>query len=158
MCFLCWSASLLKSHLDCTRSSGNHFFLSTVWDELQDKWHFIHVLQGVLLESRPIYLLKKWWRNADSFLYMPSANSLIHFLPFCPSIPPSLSSSVCTPTCLPLFSRRQCGFFQRAHYKDKLPQYHAVKIPREDRPQFQTEKSGVVHKKEWATHWSDGTL
>uniref|UniRef100_A0A3B4UUS4 Integrin subunit alpha 7 n=1 Tax=Seriola dumerili TaxID=41447 RepID=A0A3B4UUS4_SERDU len=43
----------------------------------------------------------------------------------------------------------KCGFFQRAHYKDKLPQYHAVKIPREDRPQFQTEKSGVVHKKEW---------
>ncbi|XP_034389284.1 integrin alpha-7 isoform X3 [Cyclopterus lumpus] len=51
----------------------------------------------------------------------------------------------------------KCGFFQRAHYKDKLPQYHAVKIPREDRPQFHTEKSGVVHKKEWATHWSDGT-
>ncbi|XP_060899177.1 integrin alpha-7 isoform X1 [Labrus mixtus] len=51
----------------------------------------------------------------------------------------------------------KCGFFQRAHYKDKLPQYHAVKIPREDRPQFQTEKSGVAHKKEWATHWSDGT-
>ncbi|XP_058487553.1 integrin alpha-7 isoform X2 [Solea solea] len=51
----------------------------------------------------------------------------------------------------------KCGFFQRAHYKDKLPQYNAVKIPREDRPQFQTEKSGVVHKKEWATHWSDGT-
>ncbi|KAF3690044.1 Integrin alpha-7 H36-alpha7 [Channa argus] len=51
----------------------------------------------------------------------------------------------------------KCGFFQRAHYKDKLPQYHAVKIPREDRPQFQTEKSGVVLKKEWATHWSDGT-
>uniref|UniRef100_A0A8D0D3N7 Integrin subunit alpha 7 n=1 Tax=Sander lucioperca TaxID=283035 RepID=A0A8D0D3N7_SANLU len=51
----------------------------------------------------------------------------------------------------------KCGFFQRAHYKDKLPQYHAVKIPREDRPQFQTEKSGVVHKKEWATHWIDGT-
>ncbi|KAM9758255.1 integrin alpha-7 isoform 2-T2 [Menidia menidia] len=52
----------------------------------------------------------------------------------------------------------KCGFFQRAHYKDKLPQYHAVKIPREDRPQFQTEKSGIVHKKEWSTHWSDGTL
>lgn len=51
----------------------------------------------------------------------------------------------------------KCGFFRRAQYKDKLPQYHAVKIPREDRPQFQTEKSGGVHKKEWATHWSDGT-
>ncbi|KAK5618875.1 hypothetical protein CRENBAI_009347 [Crenichthys baileyi] len=52
----------------------------------------------------------------------------------------------------------ECGFFRRAHYKDKLPQYHAVKIPRELRPQFQMEKSGSVHKKEWATHWSDGTL
>ncbi|XP_040059962.2 integrin alpha-7 isoform X2 [Gasterosteus aculeatus] len=51
----------------------------------------------------------------------------------------------------------KCGFFQRAHYKDKLPQHHAVKIPREDRPQFHPEKSGVPHKKEWATHWSDGT-
>eukprot|EP00066_Takifugu_rubripes_P023062 XP_011612328.1 PREDICTED: integrin alpha-7 [Takifugu rubripes] len=51
----------------------------------------------------------------------------------------------------------KCGFFQRAHYKDKLPQHHAVKIPRGDRPQFQTEKSGKIHKKEWATHWSDGT-
>ncbi|KAM6927399.1 integrin alpha-7 [Xenentodon cancila] len=52
----------------------------------------------------------------------------------------------------------KCGFFRRAHYKDKLPQHHAVKIPREDRPQFQNEESGGVHKKEWATHWSDGTL
>uniref|UniRef100_A0AAX7UD72 Integrin alpha-2 domain-containing protein n=1 Tax=Astatotilapia calliptera TaxID=8154 RepID=A0AAX7UD72_ASTCA len=38
----------------------------------------------------------------------------------------------------------KCGFFRRAHYKDKLPQYHAVKIPREDRPQFQTENTGWV--------------
>ncbi|XP_015258259.1 PREDICTED: integrin alpha-7 isoform X1 [Cyprinodon variegatus] len=52
----------------------------------------------------------------------------------------------------------KCGFFRRATYKDKLPQYHAVKIPRELRPQFQTEKSESVQKKEWATHWSDGTL
>ncbi|XP_051931400.1 integrin alpha-7 isoform X2 [Hippocampus zosterae] len=50
----------------------------------------------------------------------------------------------------------RCGFFQRAHLKDKLPQYHAVKIPRQERPQFQTEKSGI-HKKEWTTHWSDGS-
>ncbi|XP_061743158.1 integrin alpha-7 isoform X1 [Nerophis ophidion] len=50
-----------------------------------------------------------------------------------------------------------CGFFQRAHHKDKLPQHHAVKIPRQDRPQFQTEKSGAQVKKEWATHWSDRT-
>ncbi|XP_056130002.1 integrin alpha-7 [Lampris incognitus] len=51
----------------------------------------------------------------------------------------------------------KCGFFRRAQYKDKVPQYHAVKIPRQDRPQFQTEKSSGVQKKEWATHWSDTT-
>ncbi|XP_036387353.1 integrin alpha-7 [Megalops cyprinoides] len=51
----------------------------------------------------------------------------------------------------------KCGFFRRAQYKDTVPQYHAVKIPRQDRPQFQDEKTGTLHKKEWATHWSDGT-
>uniref|UniRef100_A0A8C5CF11 Integrin alpha-2 domain-containing protein n=1 Tax=Gadus morhua TaxID=8049 RepID=A0A8C5CF11_GADMO len=49
----------------------------------------------------------------------------------------------------------KCGFFQRAQYKDKVPQYHAVKIPRQDRPQFSTEKPGPIQKKEWSTHWSD---
>uniref|UniRef100_A0AAY4EKU2 Integrin subunit alpha 7 n=1 Tax=Denticeps clupeoides TaxID=299321 RepID=A0AAY4EKU2_9TELE len=49
----------------------------------------------------------------------------------------------------------KCGFFRRAQYTDKVPQYHAVKIPRQDRPQFQDEKSVILHKKEWATHWSD---
>lgn len=75
------------------------------------------------------------------------------------SLPPLFSLFPCPPALLlvPGPSSRQCGFFQRAHYKDKLPQYHAVKIPRQDRPQFQTEKSGVVSKKDWATHWSDGT-
>ncbi|XP_023651158.1 integrin alpha-7 isoform X1 [Paramormyrops kingsleyae] len=48
------------------------------------------------------------------------------------------------------------GFFRRAQYKDSVPQYHAVKIPREDRSQFQNEKMGTLQKKEWATHWSDG--
>ncbi|XP_030632438.1 integrin alpha-7 isoform X2 [Chanos chanos] len=51
----------------------------------------------------------------------------------------------------------KCGFFRRAQYKDKVPQYHAVKIPRQERTQFQNEKSIVLHKKEWATHWTDGT-
>uniref|UniRef100_A0A8C9SS86 Integrin subunit alpha 7 n=1 Tax=Scleropages formosus TaxID=113540 RepID=A0A8C9SS86_SCLFO len=51
----------------------------------------------------------------------------------------------------------KCGFFQRAQYKDTVPQYHAIKIPREDRPQFQNEKTGTLRKKDWATHWSDGT-
>ncbi|KAL0977939.1 hypothetical protein UPYG_G00163540 [Umbra pygmaea] len=53
----------------------------------------------------------------------------------------------------------ECGFFRRAQYKEKVPQYHAVKIPRQERPQFQQsqQKSEILHKKEWATHWSDGT-
>ncbi|XP_015199723.2 integrin alpha-7 isoform X2 [Lepisosteus oculatus] len=51
----------------------------------------------------------------------------------------------------------KCGFFRRAQYKDTVPQYHAVKIPREDRPQFKDGKTGTLQKKEWTTHWSDGT-
>ncbi|KAI1899993.1 hypothetical protein AGOR_G00067640 [Albula goreensis] len=51
----------------------------------------------------------------------------------------------------------KCGFFQRAQYKDTVPQYHAVKIPRQDRPQFHDEKTGILHKKEWVTHWSDSS-
>ncbi|XP_061075326.1 integrin alpha-7 isoform X2 [Conger conger] len=51
----------------------------------------------------------------------------------------------------------KCGFFHRAQYKDNVPQYHAVKIPRQDRPQFQDEKAGSPQKKEWVTHWSDST-
>uniref|UniRef100_A0A6Q2ZQG4 Integrin alpha-2 domain-containing protein n=1 Tax=Esox lucius TaxID=8010 RepID=A0A6Q2ZQG4_ESOLU len=53
----------------------------------------------------------------------------------------------------------KCGFFRRAQYKEKVPQYHAVKIPRQDRPQFQQSehKAEILQKKEWATHWSDGT-
>ncbi|XP_066564388.1 integrin alpha-7 isoform X2 [Amia ocellicauda] len=50
----------------------------------------------------------------------------------------------------------KCGFFRRAQHKDTVPQYHAVKIPRQDRPQFKDEKTGTLQKKEWATHWSDG--
>uniref|UniRef100_A0A8C7CEZ9 Integrin subunit alpha 7 n=1 Tax=Oncorhynchus kisutch TaxID=8019 RepID=A0A8C7CEZ9_ONCKI len=42
----------------------------------------------------------------------------------------------------------QCGFFRRVQYEDKVPQYHAVKIPRQDRPQFQ-QKAGILQKKEW---------
>ncbi|KAJ8259545.1 hypothetical protein GJAV_G00170680 [Gymnothorax javanicus] len=51
----------------------------------------------------------------------------------------------------------KCGFFRRAQYKDNVPKYHAVKIPRQDRPQFQDEKTGTPQKKEWVTHWSDST-
>ncbi|XP_064160565.1 integrin alpha-7 isoform X2 [Anguilla rostrata] len=51
----------------------------------------------------------------------------------------------------------KCGFFRRAQYKDTVPQYHAVKIPRQDRPQFHDENTGTPQKKEWVTHWSDST-
>uniref|UniRef100_A0A673ZGI0 Integrin subunit alpha 7 n=1 Tax=Salmo trutta TaxID=8032 RepID=A0A673ZGI0_SALTR len=45
----------------------------------------------------------------------------------------------------------KCGFFRRVQYEDKVPQYHAVKIPRQDRPQFQQsqQKAGILQKKEW---------
>lgn len=58
---------------------------------------------------------------------------------------------------LPLF---QLGFFKRAHYeKAKLPQYHAIKIPRQERQLFHEEKTGTITKKGWVTSWngdSDG--
>ncbi|KAJ8358957.1 hypothetical protein SKAU_G00154820 [Synaphobranchus kaupii] len=57
----------------------------------------------------------------------------------------------------PLYFPERAGFFRRAQYIDTVPQYHAVKIPRQDRSQFQDEKTGTPHKKEWVTHWSDST-
>ncbi|KAL1265145.1 hypothetical protein QQF64_003172 [Cirrhinus molitorella] len=50
----------------------------------------------------------------------------------------------------------KCGFFQRVQHKDKVPQYKAVKILRQE-TQFQ-DKTFILHKKQWATHWSDGTI
>ncbi|XP_058022932.1 integrin alpha-7 isoform X4 [Ahaetulla prasina] len=47
------------------------------------------------------------------------------------------------------------GFFKRAHYeKAKLPQYHAIKIPRQERQLFHEEKTGTITKKDWVTSWS----
>ncbi|XP_007435490.1 integrin alpha-7 isoform X1 [Python bivittatus] len=47
------------------------------------------------------------------------------------------------------------GFFKRAHYeKAKIPQYHAVKIPRQERQLFHEEKTGTITKKDWVTSWS----
>uniref|UniRef100_A0A8C7GPT4 Integrin subunit alpha 7 n=1 Tax=Oncorhynchus kisutch TaxID=8019 RepID=A0A8C7GPT4_ONCKI len=44
-----------------------------------------------------------------------------------------------------------CGFFLRVQYEDQVPQYHAVKIPHQDLPQFhESQKTGVLHKKELA--------
>ncbi|XP_073681651.1 integrin alpha-7 [Garra rufa] len=50
----------------------------------------------------------------------------------------------------------KCGFFQRVQHKDKVPRYKAVKILRQE-TQFQ-DKTFILHKKQWATHWSDGTI
>ncbi|XP_065515852.1 integrin alpha-7 isoform X7 [Lathamus discolor] len=48
------------------------------------------------------------------------------------------------------------GFFRRARaVPPALPQHHAVKIPREQRPQFREEKTGTIQRKEWAA-LSDG--
>uniref|UniRef100_A0A2D4H4L2 Uncharacterized protein n=1 Tax=Micrurus corallinus TaxID=54390 RepID=A0A2D4H4L2_MICCO len=47
------------------------------------------------------------------------------------------------------------GFFKRARYeKAKLPQYHAIKIPRQERQLFHEEKTGTITKKDWVTSWS----
>lgn len=162
MCFLGGCAFILNLdlHLDCRRTSDNHFFFSVVWHELENIILMEYILLLYFFLRHDIgkqtiicseIRANKWKKQVN--LEWPQLILCI-FLPFCSSTPLGLSSSVYTPTCFPL---QQCGFFQRAHYKDKLPQYHAVKIPREDRPQFQNEKSGVVNKKEWATHWSDGS-
>ncbi|KAM6294491.1 LOW QUALITY PROTEIN: integrin alpha-7 [Aegotheles albertisi] len=45
------------------------------------------------------------------------------------------------------------GFFRRARRSPPaVPQYHAVKIPREERPQFREEKTGTIQRKEWAAN------
>ncbi|XP_056418158.1 integrin alpha-7 isoform X3 [Hyla sarda] len=50
----------------------------------------------------------------------------------------------------------KCGFFKRKSYQDeKLPQYHAVKIPREERPMVLEEKTGTIQKKDWVTNWTE---
>uniref|UniRef100_A0A673Z2F3 Integrin subunit alpha 7 n=1 Tax=Salmo trutta TaxID=8032 RepID=A0A673Z2F3_SALTR len=45
----------------------------------------------------------------------------------------------------------KCGFFRRVQYEDKVPQYHAVKIPHQDLPQFHEsqQKAEILQKKEW---------
>ncbi|XP_048343564.1 integrin alpha-7 [Sphaerodactylus townsendi] len=52
------------------------------------------------------------------------------------------------------------GFFKRTRYEEaKVPQYHAVKIPRQERQLFREEKTGTITKKDWVTNWngnSDG--
>lgn len=46
----------------------------------------------------------------------------------------------------------QMGFFKRAkHPEVTLPQYHAVKIPREDRQQFKEEKTGTILRSNWGS-------
>lgn len=52
----------------------------------------------------------------------------------------------------------QLGFFRRARYAPPaVPQYHAVKIPREERQQFREEKMGTIQRKEWAVNWSEAS-
>nr|KAF6495368.1 integrin subunit alpha 7 [Rousettus aegyptiacus] len=44
------------------------------------------------------------------------------------------------------------GFFKRARYPEAtVPQYHAVKIPREDRQQFKEEKTGTILRSNWGS-------
>lgn len=56
---------------------------------------------------------------------------------------------------LPRLLLFQLGFFKRAQFKEaKVPQYHAVKIPRQERQLFREEKTGTITKKDWVTNWS----
>ncbi|XP_069735541.1 LOW QUALITY PROTEIN: integrin alpha-7-like [Phaenicophaeus curvirostris] len=54
------------------------------------------------------------------------------------------------------------GFFRRARRAPPaVPQYHAVKIPREERQQFREGKTGTIQRKEWAAglrEQSDGRV
>ncbi|XP_006897722.1 PREDICTED: integrin alpha-7 isoform X2 [Elephantulus edwardii] len=50
------------------------------------------------------------------------------------------------------------GFFKRAQYPEAtVPQYHAVKIPREDRQQFKEEKTGTILRNNWGSPWREGS-
>uniref|UniRef100_A0A250Y6V9 Integrin alpha-7 n=1 Tax=Castor canadensis TaxID=51338 RepID=A0A250Y6V9_CASCN len=49
------------------------------------------------------------------------------------------------------------GFFKRAkHPEATVPQYHAVKIPREDRQQFKEEKTGTILRSNWGSPRREG--
>ena len=51
----------------------------------------------------------------------------------------------------------QMGFFKRARYPEAtVPQYHAVKIPREDRQQFKEEKTGTILRNNWGSPRREG--
>uniref|UniRef100_A0A669Q047 Integrin subunit alpha 7 n=2 Tax=Phasianus colchicus TaxID=9054 RepID=A0A669Q047_PHACC len=55
-----------------------------------------------------------------------------------------------------IFILWKLGFFRRARYvPPAVPQYHAVKIPREERQQFREEKMGTIQRKEWAVNLSE---
>ncbi|XP_045040580.2 integrin alpha-7 isoform X1 [Desmodus rotundus] len=49
------------------------------------------------------------------------------------------------------------GFFKRTRYPEAtVPQYHAVKIPREDRQQFKEEKTGTILRSNWGSPRREG--
>uniref|UniRef100_A0A8D0UQ04 Integrin alpha-7 n=1 Tax=Sus scrofa TaxID=9823 RepID=A0A8D0UQ04_PIG len=51
------------------------------------------------------------------------------------------------------------GFFKRARYRypeATVPQYHAVKIPREDRQQYKEEKTGTILRNNWGSPRREG--
>ncbi|XP_067405337.1 integrin alpha-6 isoform X1 [Emydura macquarii macquarii] len=48
----------------------------------------------------------------------------------------------------------KCGFFQRSRYDDSVPQYHAVRIRKEER-QIKDGKYKENEKKQWITNWNE---
>uniref|UniRef100_A0A8C0HEI3 Integrin subunit alpha 6 n=1 Tax=Chelonoidis abingdonii TaxID=106734 RepID=A0A8C0HEI3_CHEAB len=49
----------------------------------------------------------------------------------------------------------KCGFFQRSRYDDSVPQYHAVKIRKEERQIKDGKHKENLEKKEWITKWNE---
>lgn len=86
-------------------------------------------------------------------LWAHGAHTRTHLAVCCPM------RSSCGPNATPTVLTRcslQLGFFRRARYvPPAVPQYHAVKIPREERQQYREEKMGTIQRKEWAVNWSE---
>ncbi|KAM9305694.1 integrin alpha-6 [Gastrophryne carolinensis] len=49
----------------------------------------------------------------------------------------------------------KCGFFKRSRYDDSVPQYHAVRIAKEDRQYKDPKLKQNSEKKHWVTNWNE---
>ncbi|KAM5279999.1 integrin alpha-6 isoform 3-T3 [Ctenodactylus gundi] len=49
----------------------------------------------------------------------------------------------------------KCGFFKRSRYDDSVPQYHAVRIRKEEREIKDEKHNDNLEKKQWITKWNE---